>query len=470
MATLQQLINNILGGPGVTIDLPEEVKKKLGQDTNPKTPITDLAEVSKGRPFGAPRRTSSDTGSRAIVRMPVSGEVRRATVLDQGPPTSPQGAAYELEPGTPLTLEQMAQRRAQNLKGDTRFKTELDELPRGTPAMSEFRGADMPRPFGRFGQVTDPGQSEFIDFDSPVPISGGRFPGSDENEEIFADNTALSLLSDLDPRKATGQGMAYGANTAKAQNQEGLISQAADTISGLLGNVDFKGLFRVLARPEFVAPMGPGQSPLTNFVNAAAADRTAQAALRAARQEAGLEDFKAKTDRLKALMPDPSKMPKLTGEVSKLYDQMSSSSRISEVGSKIKSMLNDSPFITGGGGTAAQGLRGLASVFGIDLGSFKADQVESKIALLKSEILKSKVFGREANKQELTMILDKMLANPSLLTSPSQLLDTVDDMMRRAEATRYNAASKLKYFGYRTEGFDKPSTSKGYTINYPSPQ
>ena len=134
MATLQQLINNILSdGTSVTVDLPEEVRRGLGQDTDVKTHLTDLAEASK------PSRTSSDTGSRAIVRMPVSGEVRRGTVLDQGPPTSPQGAAYELEPRTPLTLEQMAQRRAQNLKGDTRFKTKSDELLRGTPAMSSLQ-------------------------------------------------------------------------------------------------------------------------------------------------------------------------------------------------------------------------------------------------------------------------------------------------------------------------------------------
>ena len=105
--------------------------------------------------------------------------------------------------------------------------------------------------------------------------------------------------------------------TAQSQKSKGLINEASDAISGLLGNVDFKGLFRVLARPEFVAPMGPGQTPVTNFINAAAADTTAQAASRAAQQTAGLEGFKAETDRLKALMPDPSKMPKLTGEVNK---------------------------------------------------------------------------------------------------------------------------------------------------------
>ena len=313
------------------------------------------------------------------------------------------------------------------------------------------------------------GGPEYGNSSGGLPFPTYYSPGSFINggEEIDADNIAISLLgrNATDPAKGAADavtraslgGLKHGGDTAQSQKQEGLINEASDMISGLLGNVDFKGLFRVLARPEFVAPMGPGQTPLTNFVNAAAADRTAQAATRAAQQEAGLEGFKAETDRLKAQMPDPSKMPKLTGEVSKLYDQLASSSRIGEIGTKIKAMVNDSAFATGGGGAAAQGVRGVASVFGVDLGSFTADQVESKIAVLKSEILKSKVFGREANKQELTMILNKMLANPSLLTSKSQILDTVDDMMRRAEQTGYNAAGKLKYFGYRTEGFDKPA-------------
>ncbi len=52
------------------------------------------------------------------------------------------------------------------------------------------------------------------------------------------------------------------------------------------------GILRVLARPEFVAPMGPRQSPVTNFINAAAADRTAQAATAAALQNLNWKHLK----------------------------------------------------------------------------------------------------------------------------------------------------------------------------------
>ena len=81
MATLQELIDNILGGQ-VTTTLPKEVRRGLGQDTSVKTPLTDLVEMSK-RQSSAPV-----TGSRAIVRMPRSGEMREASELDRGPQRS----------------------------------------------------------------------------------------------------------------------------------------------------------------------------------------------------------------------------------------------------------------------------------------------------------------------------------------------------------------------------------------------
>lgn len=442
MATLQQLINNILGGPGVTTDLPEEVRRGLGQDTSVKTPLTDLAEASK------PRRTSSPTGSRAIVRMPRSGELRKASELDKGPQPRPQGFSMPLKP-VPLTLEQMEQRRAQNPS---------------TPAMSEFAGADMPNLLrADFKPAGSPAQSEFVNATSPMPTAG-NLPGSDENEELFADNTALSLLSDLDPRKSTGQGLGYGANTAKAQNQEGLISQAADTISGLLGNVDFKGLFRVLARPEFVAPMGPGQSPLTNFVNAAAADRTSQAALRAARQEAGLEGFKAETDRLKALMPDLSKLPKLTAETNKLYDSMAASENTARLGKQIQESLSKSKMVAGAPGAAAEGFRAVAAMFGLDTGEMEQDEVRRRIASLKKEILQSRAFGREANKQELE-ILNKLVQEPDMFTSYTQILNSVKSLTESAERRRFNVAARLKAFGLPTEFNATKPEGPGFTRN-----
>ena len=339
-----------------------------------------------------------------------------------------------------------------------------------TPGMSEFVDVYTPFPLVPAGS---PAQSEFIGGPTPLPFpirqpndSSGSFING--GAEIDADNIAISLLQDLPANPATraanqvtadvAKGLKHGGDTAQYQNQKGLINEASDTISGLLGNVDFKGLFRVLARPEFVAPMGPGQTPLTNFVNAAAADRTAQAATRAAQQTAGLEGFKAETDRLKALMPDPSKMPKLTGEVNKMYDRIESSRRIASVGNKIKAALVKSPFATGGTGEASKAVRAIAAAFGISPGVFTSDDVTKNVAKLKGEVLKSKTFGREASRQELEEILNKILASPSLFTTSDQILDSVDSLMRDAERDLFNTTARLKAYGLHTSTDKNPMT------------
>jgi len=305
------------------------------------------------------------------------------------------------------------------------------------------------------------------------PNTGREFPAG---QELDADNIALSLLQDLPANPAAraanqakadaAKGLKYGSDLAKAQNQEGLISQASDTISGLLGNVDFKGLFRVLARPEFVAPMGPGQSPLTNFINAAAADRTAQATARAAQQKAGLEDYKAKTDRMKALMPDYSKMPKLTAEVNKMYDQLAASQSMAEIGDKIRVSLDKSIAATGGPSVAAEGLRAVAAMFGANI-EVEVDDINLRTAELKRMILEGKVFGREANKQELE-ILNKLVQGPGFTTNKTQILNALDALTKQAEKRSFNITNRLQAFGMQTDFTNKRPSSAGFVRNQQS--
>jgi len=319
-----------------------------------------------------------------------------------------------------------------------------------------------------------PAQSEFVDGPTPSPFPTYYSPGSFINggEEIDADNIAISLLgrNAKDPAKGAADavtraslgGLKHGGDTAQSQKQEGLINEASDAISGLLGNVDFKGLFRVLARPEFVAPMGPGQTPVTNFINAAAADRTAQATSAAAQQAAGLEGFKAETDRLKALMPDPSKMPKLTGEVSKLYDQLASSQNMANIGERIRATLNTSMAATGGPGAAAQGFRAVAAMFGADI-DVNADNLGNMVASLKAEIIKGRLFGREANKQELE-ILSKLVVGGSFTTNKSQILNALSALTRQAEQRSFEITNRLQAFGNPTDFTEKRKSKTGWRL------
>lgn len=457
MATLQELIDSILG-PRVTTTLPEEVQKGLGQLPT-SSGMSDTARQL--------RRPNQGTGSPVIKR----GEPRQfkpnlpkvfQETLEEG---RKKLGGFEFSPERIALLRQAIKKPVTLPDGRRVFVEDT--------AMSEFEGADTPSPFGRFRPVTEPAQSEFVNATSPLPTPG-NLPGSDENEELFADNVALSLLQDLPANPAAraanqakvdaAKGLAYGANTAKAQNQEGLISQAADTISGLLGNIDFQGLFRVLARPEFVAPMGPGRSPLTNFVRAAAADRQSQAALRAARQEAGLEAFKAETDRLKALMPDPSKMPKLTAEANKLYDSMAAAENTARLGKQIQESLSSSFMVSGGPGLAAEGFRAIAAMFGFDPGEMEQDEVKKRVAALKKEILQSRAFGREANKQELE-ILNRLVQEPDPFTSRTQILNSIKSLTESAERSRFNVAARLKAFGLPTEFNATKPEGPGFTRN-----
>jgi len=406
--------------------------------------------------------TASPTGSRAVTRD------KTGRVQSFFRPDLPQAVRDRLNQGEKILRER---------SGAGPVPRPFTVVPRppvqsvrpeeNTPGMSEF--VDVPAPFPLPLPAGSPAQSEFIEGPTPLPFPTYYSPGSFINggEEIDADNIAISMLGSnaTDPARAAADavkrdtllGYKHGGDLAQSQKQEGLINEASDMISGLLGNVDFKGLFRVLARPEFVAPMGPGQTPLTNFINAAAADRTAQAATRAAQQEAGLEGFKAETDRLKALMPDPSKMPKLTGEVNKMYDRIESSRRISLVGNKIKAALIKSPFsTTGGPGEASKAVRAIAAAFGISPGVFTSDDVTKNVAKLKGEVLKSKTFGREASRQELEQILNKILASPSLFTTSDQILDSVDSLMRDAERDSFNTTARLKAYGLHTSTDKNP--------------
>ena len=434
------------------------------QPANVKAPTTNLELVNQLR---KPRNPNQELPPQ-LTRDPITGQIRRPgtdklkqglfgregvlrEALDQG--------AKKLG-GQPFTQEQIALGRAR--VGDN-------------VGMGEFANASGPMPFPLgYDEVN----VNTLPAPQGPPASGAGsalFPFTQpgiEPDELL-DNLAIAQMSkptgdvatDIKNKLVTDTAKAYtfGAKTAQSQKQEGLINEASDTISGLLGNVDFKGLFRVLARPEFVAPMGPGQTPLTNFINAAAADRTAQAATRAAQQEAGLEGFKAETDRLKALMPDPSKMPKLTSEVNKMYDQLSSAQSMAEIGDKIRVSLDKSFAVTGGPGVAAEGLRAIAAMFGADI-EVEADKVNLRTAELKRMILEGKIFGREANKQELE-ILSKLVQGPGFTTNKSQILNALDSLTKQAEKRSFNVTNRLKAFGMPTDFTNKRPSNTGFIRN-----
>lgn len=430
------------------------------QSGSPRPSVTEQAQRYRTN------TTASPTGSRAVTR----DETGR--VQSSFRPDLPQAVRDRLNQGEKILRERSGASPVPKPYPPIQRYDVQPGLSENTPGMSEF--VDVYTPFPLPLPAGSPAQSEFIDTNNPLPrFAAGNFSNNTAGEEINADNIAISQLRSSAKEPGAGaanentasllNGLKYGGDLAQSQKQEGLINEASDAISGLLGNVDFKGLFRVLARPEFVAPMGPGQTPLTNFVNAAAADRTAQTATRALQQEAGLEGFKAETDRLKALMPDPSKMPKLTGEVNKLYDQLASSKSMAEIGDKIRVSLDKSVAATGGPGVAAEGLRAVAAIFGANI-EVEIDDINLRTAELKRMILEGKVFGREANKQELE-ILSKLVQGPGFTKNKSQILNALESLTKQAEKRSFNVTNRLQAFGMPTDFTNKRPSNTGFVRN-----
>ncbi len=302
----------------------------------------------------------------------------------------------------------------------------------------------------------------------PMSVTSDDFVDPEDSQALEAlkvQNRNLQREGLISPTDALGrevavssaQAVTLGRDQAEYNNQKreqkGLLDSLSEGMGSLLGNDTVQAFLQVLARPEFVAPMGPGQSPVTNFVNAAAADRTARAAQRQAAGESTLEQFKADTARLKALQPDPSKLPKLTSEVNKMYDSMAASENTAMLGKQIQESLLKSNMVAGAPGALAEGFRAVAAFFGTDPGPMEQDEVRKAIAGLKKEILQSRAFGREANKQELE-ILNKLVTDPNLFTSRTQILNSIQTLTKAAERRRFSVAARLKAFGLPTE-FDQ---------------
>tara|TARA_R110002012_G_scaffold95313_3_gene230497 strand:+ start:368 stop:1525 length:1158 start_codon:yes stop_codon:yes gene_type:complete len=312
----------------------------------------------------------------------------------------------------------------------------------------------------------------------PMSVTSDDFVDPEDSQALEAlkvQNRNLQREGLISPTDALGrevavssaQAVTLGRDQAEYNNQKreqkGLLDSLSEGMGGLLGNDTVQAFLQVLARPEFVAPMGPGQSPVTNFVNAAAADRTARAAQKKAAGESALEMFKADTDRREALQPDPSKLPKLTSEVSKLYDQLSSSQSMADIGDKIRVSLDKSFAVTGGPGVAAEGLRAIAAMFGADI-EVEADKVNLRTAELKRMILEGKIFGREANKQELE-ILSKLVQGPGFTTNKSQILNALDSLTKQAERRSFNITNRLQAFGMPTDFTNKRPSNAGFVRN-----
>ena len=118
---------------------------------------------------------------------------------------------------------------------------------------------------------------------------------------------------------------------------------------------------------------------------------------------------------------------------------------------------------TGGPGEAAQGFRAVAAMFGADI-DVNADNLANMVASLKAEIIKGRLFGREANKQELE-ILNKLVVGGSFTTNKSQILNALSALTRQAEQRSFEVTNRLQAFGIEQILLTKRKSKTGITRN-----
>ena len=240
---------------------------------------------------------------------------------------------------------------------------------------------------------------------------------------VAAERAAAAVVT---PNVSVAKGLVAGETIARDQEE-------ASSISGLLGNFDWKKVIAILARPEF---QQPGVSPLTAFTNATFAQGQAELAGAAAEQE---KQTKLELARIKAT---PG-APKITAEGVKLYDRIDNQRRALGIIQKMKLALGDGT-TTGlvGSGTAA--LKAIANTFNIDLGKSAQGDYNAQLAALKIALRKD---GRLL-KGDLDM-LETVLPEAGATTSVDAMLTSLRRAQTQAENDMYSAQQILKTYGMR---------------------
>ena len=101
-------------------------------------------------------------------------------------------------------------------------------------------------------------------------------------------------------------------------------------------------------------------------------------------------------------------------------------------------------------------------MFGADV-DVNADNLENMVASLKAEIIKGRLFGREANKQELE-ILSKLVVGGSFTTNKSQILNALSALTRQAEQRSFEITNRLQAFGNPTDFTEKRKSKTGWRL------
>jgi hypothetical protein len=238
----------------------------------------------------------------------------------------------------------------------------------------------------------------------------------------------------------------FGEEAINKGAQAGLLTSNIDNVKNLFDRVLDRGVQSLGQPAQF------GGNFVTEQARGELALQANEAATAKAQQEAALKvaEIAAK---------NAPKQGKLTSEVSNLYSKFQGASRRIDSANKIKQILTKSA-ATGGAGAIKNGIVNLAAAFNINLGKTAGQDVDFLLAKLKRQMIASRIFGRETNKQEQELI-DKLLPTTGVFTNIGTIMESVDSEIRSAEKDAQDASGVLRNFGYTL-----PSQFKKQSFNY----
>lgn len=238
----------------------------------------------------------------------------------------------------------------------------------------------------------------------------------------------------------------FGEEAINKGAQAGLLTSNIDNVKNLFDRVLDRGVQSLGQPAQF------GGNFVTEQARGELALQANEAATAKAQQEAALKAAEIAGK-------NAPKQGKLTSEVSNLYSKFQGASRRIDSANKIKQILTKSA-ATGGAGAIKNGIVNLASAFNINLGKTAGQDVDFLLAKLKRQMIASRIFGRETNKQEQELI-DKLLPTTGVFTNIGTIMESVDSEIRSAEKDAQDASGVLRNFGYTL-----PSQFKKQSFNY----
>lgn len=244
-------------------------------------------------------------------------------------------------------------------------------------ALSSMSAADMQQPNAMGG----------LSYGGPPP-SRDQLPGESavayymktRAAERAAAERANALRDETSPARVTNKALRDGNNAGESK----LLERMAR--SGLLS------VLQGMARAERMYGVGP----LAAFSESAL---DVQAARSAAQQKAAEGQLELAKEQIKA-QPKP---PKPTSEITNLYKEMGVYQSGLNTFNRIKSILSKS-IATGAVGSTLAGLNNIAAAFNINLSPDAQTSVNKAVAEIRTQLIASKAYGREANKDEQKLI------------------------------------------------------------------